>query len=101
MSKVQSNTFRYLFTPSAHGVPPAPTHSEEIEYVFANLGVRRLVVRTFDSTDYALSNAMSDAGVRFAATGDPNGGTLPHWPAYDGAADPYRKFGDSVRIGRG
>ena len=48
MSKVQSNTFRYLFTPSAHGVPPAPTHSEEIEYVFANLGARRLVVGTFD-----------------------------------------------------
>jgi para-nitrobenzyl esterase len=29
-----------------------------------------------------LSRTMADALVRFMRTGDPNGGNLPHWPAY-------------------
>ena len=32
MSKVQPKTFRYLFTRSPGAIPPAPTHSEEIDY---------------------------------------------------------------------
>ncbi len=30
----------------------------------------------------ALSDKMSDALLHFMRTGDPNGGTLPHWPVY-------------------
>ena len=102
MSKVQPKTFRYLFTRSPGAIPPAPTHSEEIDYAFANLGTKRFVPRgAFDATDHAVSAAMADAWVRFASTGDPNGGTLPHWPAYDGGSDPYLEFGDDVRIGQG
>jgi carboxylesterase type B len=102
MSKVQPKTFRYLFTRSPGGIPPAPTHSEEIDYAFANLGVHRFIPRgAFDATDGTLSAAMADAWVRFASTGDPNGGTLPHWPAYDAGSDPYLEFGDSIRVGRG
>ena len=102
MSKVQPQTWRYLFTRSPGGAPPPPTHSEEIDYVFANVGAPRFVPRgPFDDTDRALSTAMSDAWVRFAKTGDPNGGTLPHWPAYDGATDPYLEFGDTIRAGQG
>lgn len=101
MSKVQPKTFRYLFTRSAGAVPPPPTHSEEIDYAFANLGAHRFVQRgAFDATDRTLSAAMSDAWVRFASTGDPNGGSLPHWPAYDGS-DPYLEFGDTIRVGQG
>jgi para-nitrobenzyl esterase len=42
---------------------------------------------------------MQDAWVRFAATGDPNGGDLPAWPAYEAAADRHLEFGDAVRQG--
>ena len=102
MSKVQPKTFRYLFTRSPGGIPPAPTHSEEIDYAFANLGAHRFVPRdAFDVTDHKLSEAMADAWVRFASTGDPNGGTLPYWPAYNGDSDPYLEFGDRIRIGQG
>ena len=41
---------------------------------------------------------MADAWVRFASTGDPNGGTLPHGPAYDGGSDPYLEFGYRYRV---
>jgi hypothetical protein len=37
--------------------------------------------------------------VRFAQTRDPNGGSLPHWPAYDAASDPYIEFGDAIKAG--
>jgi carboxylesterase type B len=102
MSKVQPKTFRYLFTRSPGVIPPAPTHSEEIDFAFANLGANRCIPRgAFDATDGMLSAAMADAWVRFASTGDPNGGTLPYWPAYDGGSDPYLEFGDNIRVGQG
>jgi carboxylesterase type B len=102
MSKVQPKTFRYLFTRSPGGIPPVPTHSEEIDYAFANLGAHRFIPRSaFDATDRTLSAEMADAWVRFASTGDPNGGTLPNWPAYDVGSDPYLEFGDSIRVGKG
>ena len=37
-----------------------------------------------------------DAWVRFAATADPNGVNLRHWPPYQAASDPYLEFGDSI-----
>jgi carboxylesterase type B len=36
---------------------------------------------------------MSDAWVRFAATGDPNDPSVPTWPSYTAAADEYLEFG--------
>jgi para-nitrobenzyl esterase len=44
-----------------------------------------------------LAKAMSGAWLRFAATGNPNGGGLPPWPAYTAAADPYLEFGDTIK----
>ncbi len=34
---------------------------------------------------HALARTMSSAWVRFAATGDPNGAGVPHWPVYGAA----------------
>jgi carboxylesterase type B len=39
---------------------------------------------------------MMEAWVRFAATGDPNGGILPSWPRYVPGTDPYLEIGDSI-----
>lgn len=36
-----------------------------------------------DDPPRQLGRDLHSALVRFAATGDPNGGALPHWPSYD------------------
>ena len=41
------------------------------------------------------SPAMSAAWVRFAATGDPNGGKLVKWPKFDAASRAYMDFTDA------
>ena len=41
------------------------------------------------------------AWVRFAATGDPNGGELPKWPVYTRANDAHMEFGNVVKAGSG
>ncbi len=42
---------------------------------------------------------MMKAWVAFAATGDPNGSGLAHWPAYDPRKDNFLAFGDRVADG--
>jgi carboxylesterase type B len=42
---------------------------------------------------------MMNAWVRFAATGDPNGGNLPNWQRYDGARDNYFELGNELKGG--
>jgi para-nitrobenzyl esterase len=101
MAAVQPRTWRYLFTRALAGEGPPPTHSEEIDYVFGNFGVRPWAPdRPNDGTDSRLSETMMNAWVRFARTGDPNGDGL-QWPAYDAKKDPYLEFGDTVKVGYG
>jgi para-nitrobenzyl esterase len=100
MSAVQPKTWRYLFTHAPAGETIAPTHSEEIDYVFGNFDKPRFVPRgKMNAADRQLSDAMMEFWVRFAQTGDPNGGSLPHWAAYDAATDPYQEFGDAITVG--
>jgi carboxylesterase type B len=100
MSAVQPKTWRYLFTHAPAGEAAAPTHSEEIDYVFGSLGQARFVPRAkMNAADQQLSDAIMDYWVHFAQSGDPNGGGLPHWPAYDAAADPYLELGDGIEVG--
>ena len=40
--------------------------------------------RKFSGDELLLSNAMMHYWTQFAKTGDPNDGTYPHWPLYDG-----------------
>ena len=100
MSAVQPKTWRYLFTRAPAGEAVAPTHSEEIDYVFGSFGQSRFVPRgKMDSADRQLSNAIMVYWVNFARTGDPNGGELPHWPPYDAATDPHLELGDAIIVG--
>jgi len=71
-------------------------HAAEIPYVFATVDSA-----PFTAIDRALSDAMSDAWVRFAATGDPNGGDLPEWQPYSATEESYLEFGDEIRTGTG
>ena len=99
MQKAGSKSYLYYFT----RVPPRPDaekygafHAAEISYVFDNL---KKLPLAFQPADNALAAAMSACWVRFAATGDPNGGGLPNWAPYDPQREPYLEFGETIRQG--
>jgi para-nitrobenzyl esterase len=85
-----SSVYRYFFAQPSPGDPFHPIsagafHSDEIEYVFGNLDLRRGA--TFKPEDYKLSDLMQTFWTNFARTGDPNGVELPHWPTYNAAGN--------------
>ena len=51
-----------------------------------------------DASARAMSAAMSDALLRFARTGDPNGGALPRWPHYDLSKRQTMMFDTQTRV---
>ena len=55
----------------------------------------------FEAKDEELAKTMSAAWVRFAKTGDPNGGDMPKWPRYRKDSDEHLEFGDKTRVGKG
>jgi para-nitrobenzyl esterase len=98
----QPKTYRYLFTQQRNGAAAAPIHGDELQYVFDNLNApHRGRVRPSDASDAKVATAMADAWVRFAKTGDPNGGDLPNWPSYDGSREPYMAFGSRLGVAEG
>jgi para-nitrobenzyl esterase len=100
MSRWQK-VFRYHFT-RARGPRKNATHGDEAPYIFGILDLPffDLPAGTVEPVDQQLSEAMMSAWVRFAATGDPNGGTLPKWPAYTRANDAHVEFGNVIKAGR-
>ena len=51
---------------------------------------------TYNEQDARLSKAMNAAWVRFAKSGDPNGGGLPAWPRFSNGKEGYMEFGDQI-----
>jgi para-nitrobenzyl esterase len=74
-------------------------HAAELPFVWDNLAVETWAPR--QPYDQQLADTMSAAWVRFAATGDPNGGDLPSWPLYDSESEEFLEFGDTVAAGSG
>ena len=85
-----SPAYRYLFAQPSPGDPYHPVtagafHSDEIEYVFGNLDLRKGAHFTPD--DYKLSELMQTYWTNFAKTGNPNSPSAPQWPPYDAAGN--------------
>ncbi|MFZ1994299.1 MAG: carboxylesterase family protein [Solirubrobacteraceae bacterium] len=84
-------TFMYLFSwPSpVLGGRIGAAHALENGFVFDTL-----VTPGFHGEDppRELARDMHGAWVRFTATGDPNGGSLPKWPTHDAASRPVLRF---------
>jgi len=77
-------------TPILDGRPRA-FHCAELPFVFNN--AERCETMTGGGPEaIELAHRMSDAWVRFARTGDPNGPGFPHWPAFDERRVPTMVF---------
>jgi para-nitrobenzyl esterase len=97
--------YRYYFTRRPPGAPehsvypltaPGVYHSAELCYVWKTLMLRDW---PWQVADRRLSETMASYWVNFAKTGDPNGGDLPHWPAYKpGGSGPVMELGENIGI---
>ncbi len=91
--------YRELFAHTHSNGPLAsygPAHSIDLYYVFGSIWY---LVPT--SAESALAASMEDYLIRFADTGDPNGGGAPTWPTYGSATDDYLSFEIPIRSGTG
>ena len=101
LSQHQPKIFFYLFSRGVAGRAQVATHSEVLPFVFGSLDKPSFIPHDPpDATDLQLSATMREAWTRFAASGDPNGSGLPHWPNYDRRSDPYLEFGTQIRAGQ-
>ncbi|MGI5459980.1 carboxylesterase/lipase family protein [Streptomyces sp. CA-249302] len=103
----QAPTWLYRFTrtpplpehidlaPPKDGLPGYGVHhTAELPYALDNLDCRPW---PWAEADRELARTMADTWARFVASADPNGGTLPHWPAFTGTE--VMVFGDQVAAG--
>lgn len=81
--------------------PPGPQsaklrafHASEIAYVFGTF----VWPFPWDDTDKKLSDAMTSYWVNFAASGNPNGGSLTKWPVYSAKDDQALEFGNQISV---
>ena len=73
----------YYFDRKMPGDDAGAFHAAELWYIFGTLDrCWRSMAPGFDMRDYTLSRAMIDYWANFAKTGDPNGATVPEWPAF-------------------
>ena len=72
-------------------------HAAELGYVFGN----RLGWLPHEPADDQLSATMMEYWTRFAATGDPNGGSQLKWPKYRTEASQSIELGPTVRVVNG
>jgi para-nitrobenzyl esterase len=92
--------YEFQFSRSAAGREAlgAP-HGTEVPYVFGTIGMDRSN-RVYNQTDRRISEEMQSYWTNFAKTGDPNGESLPHWPAFDQTKYAYLDLTDDGTIAK-
>ena len=84
-------------TPGAQLSVIGMIHGAEFFYVLNNLRVRDL---PWTDTDRKVADMASSYWTNFAKTGDPNGSSLPRWPAYSSKDDQLMNIGDTAQAER-
>jgi para-nitrobenzyl esterase len=97
-----NKTYLYSFNGTLDATPlPALAekafHSSELPYVFGE----NFLLGSVPAANQPLAESMEGYWTRFAATGDPNGGTDPMWPAFTTAGDAYIKLDQPIGTGSG
>jgi para-nitrobenzyl esterase len=96
-SKV-SDVYMYRFSrvaPSSRSAWGGAAHTTEVSYVFDNTSGD---ASQYEDSDRTVSRAMADAWVRFATTGNPNGGEVPAWPPYRFPDYRLMDFGEAATV---
>lgn len=84
----------YRHTPVQGGRFFTP-HASEIPFVFDTLRYSHSIGGEPTAEAQKLSDMMCEAWCNFARDGDPNGGSVPKWTAYDGASRPTMVFDEA------
>ena len=89
--------WQYLFTwpTPAFGGVMGSCHALEIPFVFDNVhkkGAELFLGGPAGPELHALAEAVQDAWIAFARTGDPNHAGLPDWPAYEPTDHPVMRL---------
>jgi para-nitrobenzyl esterase len=98
----KSKVFYYYFDQHPEypdGSPRAgygSSHGAEVSYVFEHLNSRSPQTT---KTDLEISDAMSTYWVNFAEHGDPNGDSVPAWPAFSDSSPQVMYFSQTPHVG--
>ncbi len=99
MDGLQSDAYLYSFTwrPTLKGGKKSgPFHGASQIYVHGDFDLFKELEPT--EADLAFSHFIADTWFRFAKTGNPNGGSLPEWPAFTPENEAYMELGPIPRV---
>lgn len=83
------------------GKVPGAGHGVEVVYVFdAFHELPPLVQKLITKSDTAMAARINEYWANFAATGDPNGHGLPHWPRYSADSDELLLLRPTIEVGK-
>ena len=98
-----SKVYFYFFEHVAPGpyadAGMAAPHGGELPFVFDWVHSKTNTGTEWRDVDRKLADAMSNYWMNFAATGDPNGKGLTHWPSYDRASGMVLLLDDTIAAG--
>jgi para-nitrobenzyl esterase len=83
--------YTYFWTHRPTGDPGGAHHGSEILFVFNNLYLRN---QKWTEEDLKVADTVSSYWANFAATGNPNGPTLPAWAPYNPQSPTVMEIGD-------
>jgi para-nitrobenzyl esterase len=99
--KGHDKAYLYYFDPRSPKEPLGPGHTEEIPYVFGNVGQPGGFGPPGPASPAALklSQQMQSYWVNFAKSGNPNGPGLPRWPTFSASSQRAMYLDDAPHAG--